>query len=142
MSLPQNNTTPSDVVDSANKYLKAACLLCSLFTVISGLVLYCITNKVKTCISPLQAKIITAEEKLKAHILFSEEIFDVTVGTIKGQIVEIRKSQTKICEKQDHLRDKLDEVQLNFNNKIDDVMLILLQIKSGDETLKKGKGKI
>lgn len=99
-------------LDSTTKYVKLAVLICTLLTIISGIICYVIANKVTNAISPITTRIVAAEEKLNSHIVISDkyhatitdkDIFNLTIRTINADVREIKLSQKAVSDKLDGL---------------------------------------
>ena len=97
-------------LDSTTKFLRLVVLICTLLTIISGVLLYFIANKVQTAINPIETRIAAAENSINSHIKVSnkcfeskKEVFDLTVKTINEDINEIKLSQNQVSQKLDNL---------------------------------------
>ena len=111
----------SNGLDCTTRYLKFVLLICTLLTIISGIICYMIANKVQTAINPIETRIAAAENSINSHIKVSnkcfeskKEVFDLTVKTINEDINEIKLSQNQVSQKLDNLI----QIMLNEKNRL------------------------
>lgn len=106
-------------VDITNNYLRLIMTICTLLTVICGVICYLISTKVQTAVTPIETRIAAAEEKLATHIVASDkclagitnkETFDFTVKAIYKDIKIITESQEKLAISNTRLNDKIDNL--------------------------------
>ena len=116
----------ADTIDNGIKYLRLTILVCTLLTIISGVILFFIANKVNSEMEPIETRIFNAETKIDNHICdaekklngFSSQVFHITIAGIEKSIQAVEKSQEKIDEKQDKLSDKIDALTTLIIEKI------------------------
>lgn len=97
---------PENGIDISNKYIRLMIGICTLLTIISGIILFFISTKVNNAMSPFVSQLEAQENKLDNHIKesekclngFSSKIFDVTIANIDETIKAMKKSQEKIDE--------------------------------------------
>jgi len=131
LKVDAKNKSDIDLVDNATKYLRFICLFCTLLTILSGVILFFISNKVASKINPLKLQIASAENKLNNHITVSsknldkiidKDLFDSKIETIKNDISYLKESQSKLDNKQTILNDKLDRNYELFSRKLDSIV--------------------
>lgn len=117
----------SNGVDITNNYLRLIATICTLLTIVCGVICYLISTKVQTALTPIETRVAAAEEKLATHIVASDkclagitnkDIFDFTVKAIYKDIKIITESQEKLAISNTKLNDKIDNlIKILIENK-------------------------
>ena len=125
-----------DAVDNANKYLKLLCLLFTLITILSGVLLFYISAKVSNEIKPFTAKIVQAQDKLNYHIEDCKRFdavgrteFGLIIKSMEKDIKSTKEYQVNLSVDQSKLAQEMSEMSQNVHNSINDIMKYLIENK-------------